>query len=80
MINKKHYERLTSPADYVEETCQSCKFNFGDFCAAHDSLYGYGGKITDYTAVCNEWDISLISFSEERERYYETGISKKPKL
>ncbi|MEH7249258.1 hypothetical protein V7114_21080 [Neobacillus niacini] len=79
MKNKKHFKRLTDPSDYVEKNCETCKFNFGEICAAHDSLYGYGGKITDYNAVCDEWDITLEAFSEERERYYETGISKKPK-
>lgn len=76
---KKHFERLTQPGDYVKETCQTCKFNFGRICAAHDSSYGYGGQITDDTIVCNEWDISLEAFSEERDRYYKTGIPKKAK-
>lgn len=79
MNKNKHLHRLTQPGDYVTETCNTCKFNFGEICAAHDSVYGYGGKIIDYTAVCDEWDISLDAFSEERNRYYETGISKKPK-
>ncbi|WP_047154486.1 hypothetical protein [Aneurinibacillus tyrosinisolvens] len=79
MNSKKHFDRLTNPSDYVKESCETCKFNFGDICAAHDSLYGYGSEITDYTAVCDEWDISLEAFSEERDRYYETGIPKKPK-
>lgn len=79
MVSKKHFERITNPSDYVKESCQTCKFNFGEVCAGHDSLYGYGGTIKDDTAVCDEWDISLEAFSEERERYYETGIAKKPK-
>lgn len=80
MDNKKHFERITGPSDYVEESCDTCKFNFGDICAAHNSLYGYGGTITDYSAVCSEWVESLFAFIEEKDRYYETGIAKKPKI
>jgi hypothetical protein len=79
LVSKNHYGRLTDPSDYVKESCQTCKFNFGDICTAHDSFYGYGGNIKDDTITCSEWDISLEAFSEERNRYYETGISKKPK-
>ncbi len=77
--NKKHYDRITSVDDYVQEKCMTCKFNFGDICAAHDSLYGYGNKITDFEATCEEWDISPEAFNEERNRYYSTGIAKTPK-
>jgi sulfatase maturation enzyme AslB (radical SAM superfamily) len=81
LSRKDYFDRITEPSDYVEESCKTCKFNFSDqgICAAHDSLFGYGEKITDCNATCDQWMISLEAFSEERERYYETGISKTPK-
>ena len=79
MSGKKYYERQTSTEDYVAESCETCKFNFGDFCAAGDSLYGYGGTITDIKAVCDQWMISLHAFIEEMDRCESTGIPKQPK-
>jgi hypothetical protein len=56
--------------DYVKHICETCEFNFGEICAAHDSLYGYGGKIEDFNATCKYWGISLEAFTKERNRYY----------
>lgn len=53
--------------DLVEHTCKTCKYNFGEICAAHDSLYGYGGEITDYTATCGFWRISYPAYEEARK-------------
>lgn len=49
----------------VPHTCNTCEFNFGEMCAAHGSLYGYGGEITNEEATCDEWGISLHAYLEE---------------
>lgn len=44
--------------------CKNCEFNFDGLCAAHDSLYGYGGKILNDKESCLEWGISFEFFCE----------------
>lgn len=65
MSRKNYFDRIRGPSDYVEESCKTCKFNFSDqgICAAHDSLFGYGEKITDCNATCDQWMISLAGIS-----------------
>jgi hypothetical protein len=67
-MGKNNFKRRTDPSDYVKKSCKTCEFNFGEICAAHDSLYGYGNEITDYNATCDQWEISYDAFSEEMER------------
>lgn len=47
----------------MKKSCSNCEFNFNGICA-DEGLYGYGGTITDFDAVCDSWRISFIAFCE----------------
>jgi hypothetical protein len=48
----------------INKSCSTCKFNFSGTCAAHESFYGYGERITDRTTHRDCWDVSLGYYDE----------------
>lgn len=52
----------------LNKSCETCEFNFGEVCACHDSMGGYGWKIDDFQVQRDCWKIGQEYFNHIIER------------
>ena len=45
----------------MEKNCHACEFNFGGICAGESETYGK--KVTEKTAICDDWSANLAYFT-----------------
>ena len=51
----------------VEETCETCEFNFWGMCAGNDDLYGQFLTRKQFSEGCECWSIGFNAWMELEE-------------
>ena len=66
----------------IDKCCLNCEFKYGDVCASHNTLNGYGWNIDNYKIQRQCWKVSLayaIKLADQLEQkeknmYYDNTI------